>query len=113
MEDAAVDGLAGAILTMSAHPEVGLFQPVDNLAYLGVKADDAEGDDQAPAPGTTDGFNEDDELWADTVTNVKRMKAEDREKLAKEKEMMNRFRSQVHDSTAFTEQDRHQAPKQV
>jgi hypothetical protein len=35
MEDAAVEGLAGAILTMSAHPEVGLFQPVDNLAYLG------------------------------------------------------------------------------
>jgi gas vesicle protein len=34
-------------------------------------------------------------------------------KLAKEQEMMNRFRSQVHDDSAFTGQDRHQAPKQV
>lgn len=34
-------------------------------------------------------------------------------KAAREQEMMNRFRSQVHDSAAFTEQDRHQAPKQA
>lgn len=35
MEGVAVDGLAGAVLTLFAHPEVGLFQPVDNLIYLG------------------------------------------------------------------------------
>ena len=34
-------------------------------------------------------------------------------KRAKEQEMMNRFRSQVNDNTAFTEQPRHKAPKQV
>ena len=39
----------------------------------------AEKDAEAPPAGTTDGFNDDDELWADTVTNVKRMKAEDRD----------------------------------
>ncbi len=50
------------------------------LAYLGV----GDGDEDAPPVGTTEGFNEDDELWADTVSNVKRMKAEDREKTAKE-----------------------------
>ena len=33
--------------------------------------------ERGAAAGTTDGFNDDDELWADTVTNVKRMKAED------------------------------------
>ena len=33
-----------------------------------------------PPAGTTEGFNEDDEPWADTIANVKRMKAEDREK---------------------------------
>jgi DNA-directed RNA polymerase subunit beta' len=39
------------------------------LAYLGV---DPDGDKDAdpPAAGSTDGFNEDDELWADTVSNV-------------------------------------------
>ena len=54
---------------------------VRRLAYLGVAA---EKDAEAPPAGTTDGFNDDDELWADTVTNVKRMKAEDRDKTAKE-----------------------------
>ena len=72
------------------------------LAYLGVKADDAEGDDQAPAPGTTDGFNEDDELWADTVTNVKRMKAEDREKLAKE--LRKTFDAEISDTEGYLEE---------
>src|ERR671910_626532 len=72
------------------------------LAYLGVKADDAEGDDEAPAPGTTDGFNEDDELWADTVTNVKRMKAEDREKLAKE--LRKTFDAEISDTEGYLEE---------
>lgn len=35
MEVAAMDGLAGAVLTLLAQPEIGLFQPVDNLTYLG------------------------------------------------------------------------------
>ena len=39
---------------------------------------------EAPAPGTTDGFKPDDELWADTTPSPKRMKAEDREKTGKE-----------------------------
>ena len=36
---------------------------VRRLAYLGVAA---EKDAEAPPAGTTDGFNDDDELWADT-----------------------------------------------
>jgi hypothetical protein len=34
-KDGSEDGLAGAVLTISAHREVGLFQPVDNLVCLG------------------------------------------------------------------------------
>lgn len=55
-----------------------------------------------------------EELQQESMALVDQVKAEgEAAKLAKEQEMMNRFRSQVHDSTAFTEQDRHQAPKQV
>jgi gas vesicle protein len=55
-----------------------------------------------------------EELQKESMALVEQVKSEgEAAKLAKEQEMMNRFRSQVHDSTAFTEQDRHQAPKQV
>lgn len=55
-----------------------------------------------------------EELQQESMALVNEIKAEgEAAKLAKEQEMMNRFRSQVHDSAAFTEQDRHQAPKQV
>jgi gas vesicle protein len=55
-----------------------------------------------------------DELREETQTMVSQVKADgDAAKAAKEQEMMNRFRSQVHDNAAFTEQDRHQAPKHV
>ena len=50
----------------------------------------------------------------ESLALVEQVKSEgEAAKLAKEQEMMNRFRSQVHDPAAFTEQDRHQAPKQV
>lgn len=53
-------------------------------------------------------------LQKESTALVEQVKAEgEAAKLAKEQEMINRFRSQVNDSTAFTEQDRHQAPKQV
>jgi DNA-directed RNA polymerase subunit beta' len=69
------------------------------LAYLGI----AEGkDEEAPAVGTTEGFNEDDELWADTVTNVKRMKAEDREKTGKE--LRKTFEAEISDTEAYLEE---------
>jgi gas vesicle protein len=55
-----------------------------------------------------------EEFRQESMALVQEVKSEgEAAKLAKEQEMMNRFRSQVHDSTAFTEQDRHQAPKQV
>ena len=69
------------------------------LAYLGVAADK---DSEAPAPGSTEGFNEDDELWADTVSNVKRMKAEDREKTAKE--LRKNFDAEIADTEAYLEE---------
>ena len=78
------------------------------LAYLGVAADEGKkkGKDKrgarGPAPGTTDGFNEDDELWADTVSNVKRMKAEDREKTAKE--LRKTFEAEISDTEAYLEE---------
>jgi DNA-directed RNA polymerase subunit beta' len=68
------------------------------LAYLGV----AEGDEEAPAPGSTEGFNEDDELWADTVTNVRRMKAEDRDKLGKE--LRKTFEAEIADTEAYLDE---------
>jgi gas vesicle protein len=55
-----------------------------------------------------------EELQTATRTLVDQAKTDgEAAKLAKEQEMMNRFRSQVSDNTAFTEQARHQAPKQV
>ncbi len=57
---------------------------------------------EAPAPGTTDGFNEDDELWADTVSNVKRMKAEDREKMAKE--LKKTFEAEISDTEGYLDE---------
>ncbi|MGZ5335977.1 MAG: DNA-directed RNA polymerase subunit beta', partial [Solirubrobacterales bacterium] len=69
------------------------------LAHLGVAADK---DSEAPAPGSTEGFNEDDELWADTVPNVKRMKAEDREKMAKE--LRKTFDAEIADTEAYLEE---------
>lgn len=55
-----------------------------------------------------------DVLRQETQEFVSQVKTDgDAAKAAKEQEMMNRFRSQVHDNTAFTEKDRHQAPKQV
>ena len=69
------------------------------LAYLGV----ADGDEEeAPPAGTTEGFNEDDELWADTVSNVKRMKAEDREKTAKE--LRKTFEAEISDTEAYLDE---------
>jgi DNA-directed RNA polymerase subunit beta' len=68
------------------------------LAYLGV----AQGDEEAPPPGTTEGFNEDDELWADTITNVKRMKADDREKTAKE--LRKTFEAEIGDTEAYLDE---------
>jgi DNA-directed RNA polymerase subunit beta' len=69
------------------------------LAYLGI-APDKETD--APPAGTTDGFNEDDELWADTVTNVKRMKAEDRDKAGKE--LRKTFEAEISDTEAYLDE---------
>ena len=69
------------------------------LAYLGV----ADGDEEeAPPAGTTEGFNDDDELWADTVSNVKRMKAEDREKTAKE--LRKTFEAEISDTEAYLDE---------
>src|ERR1700754_750148 len=68
---------------------------VRRLAYLGVAAETGGG---APPVGTTDGFNEEDELWADTVQNVKRMKAEDRDKTAKE--LRKTFEAEISDTEA-------------
>jgi DNA-directed RNA polymerase subunit beta' len=69
------------------------------LAYLGVPENK---DEEAPPAGTTDGFNDDDELWADTVTNVKRMKAEDREKTAKE--LRKTFEAEISDTEAYLDE---------
>ncbi len=72
---------------------------VRRLAYLGVAPDK---DSEAPPAGTTDGFNDDDELWADTVTNVKRMKAEDREKTAKD--LRKTFEAEIGDTEAYLDE---------
>ena len=69
------------------------------LAYLGVPESKGE---EAPPAGTTDGFNDDDELWADTVPNVKRMKAEDREKTAKE--LRKTFEAEISDTEAYLDE---------
>jgi DNA-directed RNA polymerase subunit beta' len=69
------------------------------LAYLGVAA---EKDEEAPPAGTTDGFNDDDELWADTIANVKRMKADDREKTAKE--LRKTFEAEISDTEAYLDE---------
>jgi DNA-directed RNA polymerase subunit beta' len=69
------------------------------LAYLGVPESKGE---EAPPAGTTDGFNDDDELWADTVANVKRMKAEDREKTAKE--LRKTFEAEISDTEAYLDE---------
>ena len=62
----------------------------------------AEKDAEAPPAGTTDGFSEDDELWADSVTNVKRMKAEDRDKMAKE--LRKTFDAEISDTEAYLDE---------
>jgi DNA-directed RNA polymerase subunit beta' len=72
---------------------------VRRLAYLGVAPDK---DSEAPPPGTTEGFNEDDELWADAISNVKRMKAEDREKTAKE--LRKTFEAEIADTEAYLDE---------
>ncbi len=72
---------------------------VRRLAYLGVAA---EKDAEAPPAGTTEGFNEDDELWADSVTNVKRMKAEDRDKMAKE--LRKTFEAEISDTEGYLDE---------
>jgi DNA-directed RNA polymerase subunit beta' len=69
------------------------------LAYLGIAEST---DEEAPAVGTTDGFNEDDELWADTISNVKRMKADDREKTGKE--LRKTFEAEISDTEAYLEE---------
>jgi DNA-directed RNA polymerase subunit beta' len=69
------------------------------LAYLGIAESK---DEEAPAVGTTDGFNEDDELWADTISNVKRMKADDREKTGKE--LRKTFEAEISDTEAYLEE---------
>jgi DNA-directed RNA polymerase subunit beta' len=72
---------------------------VRRLAYLGVAPDK---ESEAPPAGTTDGFSEDDELWADTVQNVKRMKAEDRDKTAKE--LRKTFEAEIGDTEAYLDE---------
>jgi DNA-directed RNA polymerase subunit beta' len=72
---------------------------VRRLAYLGVAPDK---DSEAPPAGTTDGFNDDDELWADTISNVKRMKAEDRDKTAKE--LRKTFEAEIGDTEAYLDE---------
>jgi DNA-directed RNA polymerase subunit beta' len=77
------------------------------IAYLGVAPEpEGKGKDkekpEAPAPGSTEGFNEDDELWADTIANVKRMKKEDREKTAKE--LRKTFEAEISDTEAYLEE---------
>ena len=72
---------------------------VRRLAYLGVAPDK---ESEAPPAGTIDGFNDDDELWADTVTNVKRMKAEDREKTAKD--LRKTFEAEISDTEAYLDE---------
>src|SRR5256885_2694524 len=72
---------------------------VRRLAYLGVAPDK---DTEAPPAGTTDGFSDDDELWADTVPNVKRMKAEDRDKTAKE--LRKTFEAEISDTEAYLDE---------
>ncbi|MGA8217050.1 MAG: DNA-directed RNA polymerase subunit beta', partial [Solirubrobacterales bacterium] len=72
---------------------------VRRLAYLGVAPDK---DSEAPPAGSTEGFSEDDELWADTVTNVKRMKAEDRDKMAKE--LRKTFDAEISDTEAYLDE---------
>jgi DNA-directed RNA polymerase subunit beta' len=57
---------------------------------------------EAPPPGDTTGFNEDDELWADTISNVKRMKKEDREKTAKE--LRKTFEAEISDTEGYLEE---------
>lgn len=55
-----------------------------------------------------------EEIQQDTMAFVEMVKNDgDAAKAAKEQELINRFRSQVNDPTVFTEQARHQAPKQV
>lgn len=55
-----------------------------------------------------------EELQDATRTLVDQAKADgEAAKKAREQEMINRFRSQVSDNTAFTEKDRHKSPKQV
>ncbi|MGH2955606.1 MAG: DNA-directed RNA polymerase subunit beta', partial [Solirubrobacterales bacterium] len=71
------------------------------IAYLGV-ADPDDKDAEAPPAGETKDFNEDDELWADTISNVKRMKKEDREKTAKE--LRKTFEAEISDTEAYLEE---------
>jgi DNA-directed RNA polymerase subunit beta' len=52
--------------------------------------------------GETKGFNEDDELWADTLSSPKRMKKDDREKLVKE--LRKTFDSEIADTEAYLEE---------
>jgi DNA-directed RNA polymerase subunit beta' len=69
------------------------------LAYLGVAESK---DEEAPPAGSTDGFSDDDELWADTIANVKRMKAEDRDKTAKE--LRKTFEAEISDTEAYLDE---------
>lgn len=55
-----------------------------------------------------------EDIQKESMAFVEQVKTEgEAAKLAKEQELLNRYRSQVNDPTAFTEQDRYQAPKQV
>jgi gas vesicle protein len=55
-----------------------------------------------------------EEIQQESMAFVEQVKAEgEAAKLAREQEMMNRFRSQVNDPTAFTEENRYQPPKQA
>jgi DNA-directed RNA polymerase subunit beta' len=68
------------------------------LAYLGI----AEGDEEAPPAGSVEGFNEDDELWADSTGSPKRIKADDREKMGKE--LRKTFEAEIADTEAYLEE---------
>jgi DNA-directed RNA polymerase subunit beta' len=72
---------------------------VRRLAYLGVAANP---DDDAPVPGSVEGFNEDDELWADATGSPKRIKADERDKMGKE--LRKTFEAEIADTEAYLEE---------
>ena len=69
------------------------------LTYLGIAPNP---DDDAPPAGSVEGFNQDDELWADATGSPKRIKAEEREKMGKE--LRKTFETEIADTEAYLEE---------